>query len=275
VVVLTDGRETPSTPIAEALGSVKDYNVKVYPIAVGSEQAPQNVEVQSVSVQDSAFKGDLVNVKATVRGTGYEPGRVVTLQVKDKKTGSLITGPGLTGETRVTLADDKPVEVELPIKVNDIGTLDLNIEAVKQPGELDDEDNVRTAQLAVLDAKISVLYVDGYPRWEYRYIKNEMIRDPSVDISCLLTSADPSFAQEGDKPIRRFPESIQEMMDYDVVVFGDVEPRQFTDAQLQLVADFVAKRGGGFGMIAGTQMVARRVPQHRDRAAAARCHRAE
>jgi len=43
------------------------------------------------------------------------------------------------------------------------------------------------------------------------------------------------------------------MMEYDVVVFGDVEPRQFTDNQLQLVADFVAKRGGGFGMIAGPQ----------------------
>jgi uncharacterized membrane protein len=163
----------------------------------------------------------------------------------------VITSAGLTGETRVTLQDDKPVEVELPIKVSDIGTLDLNVEAVKQAGELDDEDNLRTAQLAVLDAKIAVLYVDGYPRWEYRYIKNEMIRDATVDISCLLTSADPSFAQEGDKPIRRFPESIQEMMEYDVVVFGDVEPRQFTDAQLQLVADFVSKRGGGFGMIAG------------------------
>ena len=251
VVVLTDGRETPSTPIAEALAPVKDYNVKVYPIAIGSDQPPQNVEIQAVNVQDSAFKGDLVNVKAIVRGTGYAPGQVITLQVKDKKTGKLLTAPGLTGETKMTVVDDKPVEVELPIKVDEVGTLDLTIEAAKQPGELDDEDNLRTAQLAVLDAKIAVLYVDGYPRWEYRYIKNEMIRDATVDISCLLTSADPSFAQEGDKPITRFPESIEEMMEYDVVVFGDVEPRQFTDNQLQLVADFVAKRGGGFGMIAG------------------------
>lgn len=251
VVVLTDGRETPTTPIADALAAVKDYNVKLYPVAIGSEEPPQNVEIQSVIVQDSAFKGDLVNVKAIVRGTGYPAGQVITLQVKDKKTGQLMTAPGLTGETKVTLADDNPTEVELPIKVDEIGTLDLNIEAVKQPGELDDEDNLRTAQLAVLDAKIAVLYVDGYPRWEYRYIKNEMIRDATVDISCLLTSADPSFAQEGDKPIRRFPESIEEMMEYDVVVFGDVEPRQFTDNQLQLVADFVSKRGGGFGMIAG------------------------
>jgi uncharacterized membrane protein len=78
-----------------------------------------------------------------------------------------------------------------------------------------------------------------------------MIRDQTIDISCLLTSADPTFAQEGDRPITRFPETIEEMMDYDVVIFGDVDPRQFSDSQLQLVSDFVAKRGGGFGMVAG------------------------
>jgi uncharacterized membrane protein len=80
-----------------------------------------------------------------------------------------------------------------------------------------------------------------------------MIRDKTVNISCLLTSADPTFRQEGDRPITRFPESIEEMLDYDVVIFGDVDPRQFSDAQLQLVNDFVANRGGGFGMIAGTR----------------------
>src|SRR5439155_25110500 len=138
-------------------------------------------------------------------------------------------------------------------KPEEVGTLDLVVEAQKEPGEIDDEDNIRTAQVAVLDAKLSVLYVDGAPRWEYRYIKNEMIRDKTIDISCLLTSADPNFAQEGDKPIKRFPESIEELMDYDVVLFGDVDPRQFSDAQLQLVSDFVAKKGGGFGMIAGTK----------------------
>jgi uncharacterized membrane protein len=125
------------------------------------------------------------------------------------------------------------------------------VEAVPQRGELDEDDNVRAAQISVLDAKISVLYVDGYPRWEYRYLKNEMIRDKTVDISCLLTSADAGFAQEGDKPIRRFPESIEELMDYDVVLFGDVDPRFFTDTQLQLVSEFVSRKGGGFAMIAG------------------------
>jgi uncharacterized membrane protein len=252
VVVLTDGRDTPAQPIAATLAQLQDSGVKVYPVMVGSEDMPTNVAIQSVFAQDSAFKDDIVNVRVQVRGSGFSAGKTVLLQLKDKKTGAQMSGPdGKPVEQSIVLDADAPVEAELQIKPTEVGVLDLVVEAVKQTGEIDDEDNTREIQIAVLDAKINVLYVDGYPRWEYRYIKNEMIRDATVDISCLLTSADPSFKQEGDKPITRFPESIEEMMEYDVVLFGDVDPRQFSDAQLQLVHDFVAKRGGGFGMVAG------------------------
>ncbi len=63
-----------------------------------------------------------------------------------------------------------------------------------------------------------------------------MIRDKSVLISCLLTSR-PQLRAGGRRrrrqvpgPVRRFPESIEELMNYDVVLFGDVDPRQFTDS---------------------------------------------
>jgi uncharacterized membrane protein len=254
IVVFSDGRDTPATPLAATLAALKDTTAKIYPVAVGSDRDPTNLAVQSISAQDSAFMGDIVNVRATVRGSGFPAGHNVTVQLKDKKTGAQVTGPdGKPAEATVAVTGDAPVEAELQIKPEEVGTLDLIVEAKKEPGEIDEEDNSRTVQIAVLDAKISVLYVDGYPRWEYRYLKNEMIRDPTVEISCLLTSADPTFRQEGDKPITRFPESIEELMAYDVVVFGDVDPRQFSDAQLQLVNEFVASKGGGFGMIAGPQ----------------------
>jgi uncharacterized membrane protein len=259
VVVFTDGRETPAQPVADALRAIKNFGVKVFPVAVGSDNAPTNIDLQAVNVQDSAFKDDIVSFKVLVRGTGYPPGHPVQVRLKDKKSGAPLKTPdGKLAEKTVNLADASTVEEELLFKPEQVGPLDIVAEAVVQPGELDDQDNTRTAQVAVLDAKVNVLYVDGYPRWEYRYIKNEMIRDKTVNISCLLTSADPSFAQEGDPssegfpgPVRRFPESIEEMMQYDVVLFGDVDPRQFTDSQLQLIADFVSRRGGGFGMVAG------------------------
>jgi uncharacterized membrane protein len=252
IVVLTDGRETPAQPMAEAIQSLKDFGMKIYPVAIGSDRAPMNIDIPSINVQESVFKGDIVNVRAMVRGSGLDAGHVARIVVKDKNTGAILTPPsGGASEKDIALDGSQPVEVELQFLPAEVGPLDIVVEAVAQPGELDDEDNVRTAQLAVLDAKIALLYVDGYPRWEYRYIKNEMIRDRTVDISCLLTSADPTFAQEGDKPIKRFPESIEEMLEYDVVLFGDVDPRQFTDSQLQLVNEFVSRKGGGFGMIAG------------------------
>ncbi|MCC6422549.1 MAG: hypothetical protein IT447_03655 [Phycisphaerales bacterium] len=252
VVVLSDGRETPRESIASAMETLKNYGVKIFPIPVGTEKSPRNIEVQIVSVQESAFRGDIVNVKVTVRGSGFEADHPVKLILKDKKTGRpMLREDGSAAQETINLPGDQPVEAELQFKPLQVGTLDLVVEAENQPGELDDEDNQRPAQIAVLDAKIAVLYVDGYPRWDYRYIKNEMIRDKTVDISCLLTSADPNFAQEGDRPIRRFPESIGELLDYDVVLFGDVDPRQFSDAQLQLINEFVSKKGGGFGMVAG------------------------
>jgi uncharacterized membrane protein len=39
-------------------------------------------------------------------------------------------------------------------------------------------------------------------------------------------------------------------MEYDVIILGDVDPRYFSDSQLQLMNEFV-NRGGGFEMVAG------------------------
>jgi len=252
IVLATDGRETPARPMAAAMAQLKDAGVRIYPIAIGSDAPPLNIELQSATAQDSAFIGDIVNVKAMVRGTGLPGPRDVAVALTDKKTGQPLLGAdGNPVETHVTLSDDQPVETELQFKPQEVGNLDLLVSAEKLPGEIDEEDNSRTIQVSVLDAKVALLYVDGFPRWDYRYLKNEMIRDKTVELSCLLTSADPDFRQEGTRPITRFPESINEMMDYDVVIFGDVDPRQFSDAQLQLVSEFVSQKGGGFGMVAG------------------------
>jgi uncharacterized membrane protein len=267
VVVITDARETPTQSPQGLIERLRRFPTKIYPVAVGSDKSPQNIDLVAVNMQDSVFKDDIVSAKVTVRASGYEPNHAVKIMLRDKKTGATLLGPeGKPAEKTITAADANPIDEELLIMPDQVGLLDVEAVAEPQPGELNLEDNVRPATVAVLDAKINVLYADGYPRWEYRYIKNEMIRDKTINISCLLTSADERFAQEGDPPIppggadrgsefpgpiNRFPETIEELMKYDVVLFGDVDSRQFTDRQLQLISDFVAKKGGGFGMVAG------------------------
>lgn len=252
IVLLSDGRETETASAeGDPLAALHELNVKVYPVPVGSDAGLRNVEVDSVAIQDAVFSGDIVNVKVGVRGVGVPPGVPVKLTLRDAG-GIAVLDNGKPVETTVTFpADGGLVNTELQFVPSAVGTLDLSVEASRIEGEIDDKDNARLAQVAVLDARLRVLYVDGYPRWEYRYLTQELIRDPSIEVSCLLTSADATFAQEGDRPITRFPETIDELMEYDVVLFGDVDPRQFTDNQLQLVNEFVSRRGGGFGMTAG------------------------
>lgn len=252
VIVLTDGRETPAESRAESIEAIRAFSVKVYPVMVGSDDPPRNIEIQSIAARDTAFKGDMVQVRGIVRASGFSPDQPIELSLVNAVTGQpLLDESGKPVTQTINAGDGQPIKVELPFMPQQEGLVDVKLVANPLPGEIDDQDNARTTQVSVLNAKIAVLYVDGYPRWDYRYLKNEMIRDKTVDISCLLTSADPTFAQEGDKPIRRFPESMDELLQYDVILFGDVDPRQFTDNQLQLVSEFVARKGGGFGMVAG------------------------
>lgn len=256
VVMITDGRDSPSEPIAEIMPHLltlaRGGGTRIYPVVAGSDKPPQNITVEGIDLQDAAFARDIVRAKVRVRAVGYEPGHTVEVVLRDKASGLPLTrSGGALAKQTMSVTGDAPQEIEVNFQPSEVGTLQILAEAIKQPGEIDDQDNVLPAQIAVLDAKINLLYCEGYPRWEYRYLKNEMIRDRTVDISCLLFSADTGFAQEGDRPITRFPESLSEMLAFDVVIFGDVDPRQFTDAQLQLVSDFVSRYNGGFGMVAG------------------------
>ncbi|MCS7034684.1 MAG: hypothetical protein NZ561_11940 [Phycisphaerae bacterium] len=252
IVLFTDGRDSPARNTTETLGQISAYGVPVYPVPVGSDRPPMNLAIQNVAVQDAAFVGDIVNFRVSVRGTGLPQGHRATLRLIDRASGQTLQSlDGASAEQSIPIEGDATVETELLFRPTAVGTLDVAVEIQREPGEMDFEDNIRPAQLAVLDARINVLYVDGAPRWEYRYLKNEMIRDKSVEISCLLTSADPTFRQEGDRPITRFPESINELMEYDVVVLGDVDPRQFSDFQLQMISEFVGRLGGGFAMVSG------------------------
>lgn len=251
LVLFTDGKDSPARPAGEEERLLKQAGVKLFPVAVGGEGEPRNVEVQSIAAQDVAFAGDIVNIVATIRAVGFEGERPITVELKDQD-GNVILDPDgnpVTATQEVTAG--VPTEIELPLETIEPGMLNLVVEAQPQPNEIDPDDNRRPLQIEVMDARIAVLYVDGYPRWEYRYLKNQLIRDSTVEASILLTSADPTFAQEGNRPIQRFPVTLDELLNYDVVVIGDVSPQQFSDGQLQLLEEFVGEAGGGFGMIAG------------------------
>ena len=254
VLLLTDGKDAPTSLSATALAELQQAGVPLFPMPIGGPGEPKNLEIQSVLAQETAFAGDLVNIDTVLRAAGFDAPTDVRLTVTDTSGTPLVDSAGNPVQTVATLEPGVATDVELPLETAQAGVLDLllRVEPIDSATrEIDDADNVRPLQIDVLDAQIAVLYVEGYPRWEYRYLKNQIIRDSTVEASILLTSADPTFAQEGDRPIRRFPVTLEELLTYDVVLLGDVSPNQFADGQLQLLEEFVGEAGGGFGMVAG------------------------
>jgi hypothetical protein len=189
------------------------------------------------------------------------------------------------------------VAVELTTKPTQTGRVRYRVEVLPDPnahpeGDADPEgdelttlNNVQLVDINVLDTRFSVLYVEGYPRYEYRYLKNALLRESrtphqfrvlgaggeeaphpeigagqTMELSVLLIEADEHFVQEGTDPIRRFPTTPEELNRYDVVLFGDVDPQGgwLTTAQMNMLLDFVGNEGGGFGLIAGERAAPRR-----------------
>jgi len=103
----------------------------------------------------------------------------------------------------------------------------------------------------IIDEKIKVLYIEGMPRWEYRYLRWVLLRDPRIEVTFLMTKGDPELAKVSKRHIDAFPEVVKDALKYDLVILGDVPSTYFNTTQLQLMEKLVKTGGGSLLMIAG------------------------
>ena len=248
IVVGTDGQVTQSTSLKDAIDLARDHRIPIYALRIGSPDEQQDVEVGPLRTQENVFVDDILVVEAPIRASGLTKPMTVTVDLIDETT-------GVTVATReLVLTKEKSAsDVELQTKPTRAGRIRYRVQLSITEDEETTQNNVEYADVNILDSDLRVLYVDTYPRFEYRYLKNALLREPTMRLSVLLIEADDRFVQEGTDPIRRFPETPAELSRFDVVLFGDVDPRSgwLTTAQMHMLLDFVGNEGGGFGLIAG------------------------
>ncbi|NOS99306.1 MAG: VWA domain-containing protein [Phycisphaerales bacterium] len=250
VVLASDGRCTEPGSMGDAVGLARAQQVPIYPVLIGSPVPPRNVAVEPDAVQDRVHLRDSFIVRVRVTTSGLEADQRTALRVVDTADGAV------WAERQVDLDPDAAeMEVSVRVKAARAGAVDLRVEIEPVNGEHDTTDNAFGAAIQVIDKPIRVLYVDGYPRFEFRYLKNTLLREPTIRSSIILLSADRDFAPEGTDPIVRFPTTADELAEYDVVLFGDVDPTGdwLSPGQQELLVEFVSHQGGGFGLIAGTR----------------------
>lgn len=253
MIVISDGRSNSGLDVAEAASLASLDGVRILTLGVGDPNEPKNVEILSVRAPDVALVNDDVAFEVVIASKGYED-RVTSLLLKARDSSQILA----SADVRLAGAGAEQTEV-LFWRPEREGEYDLEISVAQLPGEQFPDDNTRRHHLRVDPEEIRVLYVEGYPRWEYRFLKNILLRAKNMKAQCLLLDADRDFIQEssdGLPALTAFPPERKDLFEYDVVILGDVNPWQIrataeqSDQALQNLKEFV-ELGGGLIMVAG------------------------
>ena len=115
-----------------------------------------------------------------------------------------------------------------------------------------EDNNRQTFHLSVRTEKLNVLVVESYPRWEYRYLRNALTRDPGVELSVLLLHPELGPGT-GLNYIGRFPDTREQLSRFDVVFLGDVGlgEKELTKEQCELLRGLVEHQGSGLVFLPG------------------------
>lgn len=254
VVLFSDGRDNGGVLRPEEVARrLRKREIPIHTVGVGNPEEPKDVRVFGLDIAEVVLKDDVVPVDFNLISDGFEGRKVeVKLSLRDTETGRTDRG---TTEFITLVGNGEAQPVRLEFKPTREGRFRVFVEVERLDGEIFEDNNRAEALVTVLAQKIKVLYVDGPPRWEYRFLTWSLTRDPTMECEILLLSADPEWIPESspgiDRPRREFPRSKEELFDYHLVILGDIEPNQLATTQKEWLVEFVDDMGGGVVFLAG------------------------
>ena len=243
LVLLSDGDWNKGTPPVAAAQKLQLNDIPLFPVAIGSETPLPDLDLQKVSAPTYGIVGENVQIPFTTKSTLKRDVRTV-VRLRDDQ--------GLERSKDITIPAQSTHHDAILWRLNREGSTTLKLAIPYTNGELVEKNNSQQFTISGRPESIRVLVIETRPRWEYRFIRNALSRDPGVDVDCLLLH--PSLG-EGDGPdyIKEFPEELEELQKYDVVFIGDVGIGEgmLTDKQATLLKGLVENQASGIVFIPG------------------------
>jgi uncharacterized membrane protein len=249
VVLVSDGADTSDASLTEALLGMKAEKLPVFTVGVGNASLVRDIQVDRVSTPRTVLKNASLLVDVVVTQTGY-PGKTVSVDVEDEGR--------IVGSQQVTFpADGSPATARVRATATEAGPRTFKFKVSPQPDEVVAQNNVRDALIDVRDNREKILYFEGEPRFEMKFLRRAVVDDKNLQVVALQRTADNKFLRiEVDNPdelLGGFPKTREELFAYRGLIIGSVEAGAFTGDQLQMIADFVDRRGGGLLMLGGAR----------------------
>jgi uncharacterized membrane protein len=245
VILISDGADNSGAISQKELAEIAGFGVPIHTIGLGREVITEDLELESVQLPNRALAGTTLTARLTIR---HDQGGTARIKVYNGDTFLVAKEVQLDASQKSTLAF---INIEVPAP----GQLDLHFKLDPINDERNLANNVRSHVVDVPEGKYRILYIEGEPRWEYKFMQRALNDDPSIHLTTLLKVTPNKYYRQGiDNPKeleKGFPSEKQELYKYDALIIGSMNVAEFTPDQQQLIRDFVSIRGGTLMMIAG------------------------
>lgn len=241
ILLISDGANNAGQPVAAGAEALQRSQTPLYAYAVGLE-APDDIAVMAFSGPAVAFAEEKAKLIARVRATGFQ-GQSTTAVLKKYEEE--------LERREVSIQSDGELEIVFEYEPPEAGAYEFTVELKPLDGENTIENNAATAVLRVVNQKVKVLIIEQKPRWEFRYLLDTLNRDERVDVKAVMLDGEPKLGSDPDKPFLAAIPSPRELLEYVIVVIGDVDPRRLGADTLEALESLARTTGGGIVFHAG------------------------
>ncbi len=251
VVLLSDGDDNTGGISSDTISALRARHIPVHTVGFGREHAVHDVELDDAEIAPRALADSRLAAKITLHQRGYAGGKV-NLTIRDVSSDA---GKVLAGRS-ITLGTDGNLQTETVLfDIGSAGAKTLQISASPLPGEENTANNTLTRVVNVGSEPRRILYVEGEPRWEYKFIRQAEEDDRMVQIASMDRTSENKIYRQGIKDPKElgdgFPSRPEDLFVYQGLIIGSVEAGFFTPGQQELIRQFVDRRGGGLLMLGG------------------------
>jgi uncharacterized membrane protein len=245
IVLVSDGAETGDTLDETALARLAATGIPIHTVGVGPEQLENDLELEHLQLPARGVAGEDLRATVSVRHQGQQASKV---RIYDRD--ELIAAKDVPLGAKPGLAT---LSMEFPAGKAGLRDLRFTVDAAR--GEQVLTNNSRHALVDVDDRRRAVLYLEGEPRWEYKFIRRAVEGNQSMRLASAVRATPNRYYRQGvtsgDEIKDGFPASRTELFGYDAVMIGSLEAAALSRDQHDWLKDFVDLRGGALLMLAG------------------------
>ncbi len=249
IVLLSDGGDSAGGVDRDVIETLRQRRIPVHTVGFGAIQGAPDVEVEDVTVAARALAQSRVGALVKVRQHGFD-GRTSRVVVRD--------GGAVLADQEIRFAAGGALQTQpIVFNVGTAGAKSLEFSVTPLATESNRANNSLTRLVQVESEPRRILYFEGEPRWEYKFIRRAADDDPMVQLASILRTTENKIYRQGIKDPNEladgFPTRAEDLFAFSGLIIGSVDAGYFSQAQQELIREFVNRRGGGLLFLGGRQ----------------------